>query len=130
APLDVLLAGHRVAEIKARRSRLGYTVLLWSDVTAARAQLARLEEAVALSAEAFAFFDANDRLIMGNDLYAHLVGMPLNELVGRTFPEIAATVAYKGRIVLDETPEAWLERRLKGHRSPAGHTTLRTDTGE
>jgi signal transduction histidine kinase len=67
---------------------------------------------------------------MGNDLYAHLVGMPLNELMGRTFPEIAATVAYKGRIVLDETPEAWLERRLKGHRSPAGHTTLRTNTGE
>lgn len=130
APLDVLLSDHRVVEIKARRSQSGHTVLLWSDVTAARAQLARLEEAVALSAEAFAFFDANDRLIMGNDLYAHLVGMPLNELMGRTFPEIAATVAYKGRIVLDETPEAWLERRLKGHRSPAGHTTLRTNTGE
>lgn len=130
APLDVLLSDHRVVEIKARRSQSEHTVLLWSDVTAARAQLARLEEAVALSAEAFAFFDANDRLIMGNDLYAHLVGMPLNELIGRTFPEIAATVAYKGRIVLDETPEAWLERRLKGHRSPAGHTTLRTNTGE
>ena len=130
APLDVLLSDHRVVEIKARRSPAGHTVLLWSDVTAARAQLARLEEAVALSAEAFAFFDANDRLIMGNDLYAHLIGIPLNELKGRTFPEIAATVAYKGRIVLDETPEAWLERRLKGHRSPAGHTTLRTNTGE
>lgn len=130
APLDVLLADHRVVEIKARRSPAGHTVLLWSDVTTARAQMARLQEAVALSAEAFAFFDANDRLIMGNDLYAHLVGMPLHELMGRTFPEIAATVAYKGRIVLDETPEAWLERRLKGHRSPAGHTTLRTNTGE
>ena len=130
APLDVLLSDHRVVEIKARRSPAGYTVLLWSDVTSARAQLARLQEAVSLSAEAFAFFDANDRLIMGNDLYAHLVGMPLDELMGRTFPEIAATVAYKGRIVLDETPEAWLERRLKGHRSPAGHTTLRTNTGE
>src|SRR5690606_7781015 len=33
-------------------------------------------------------------------------------------------------ILLDETPEAWLERRLKGHRAPAGATTLRTDTGE
>jgi signal transduction histidine kinase len=130
APLDVLLADHRVVEIKARRSPAGHTVLLWSDVTSARAQLARLQEAVSLSAEAFAFFDSNDRLIMGNDLYAHLVGMPLDELMGRTFPEIAATVAYKGRIVLDETPEAWLERRLKGHRSPAGHTTLRTNTGE
>jgi len=130
APLDVPLADHRVVEIKARRSENGHTILLWSDVTAARAQLTRLEEAVALSAEAFAFFDSNDRLIMGNDLYAHLIGMPLGELIGRSFPEIAATVAYKGRILLDETPEAWLERRLKGHREPAGATTLRTDTGE
>src|SRR5262245_1660969 len=56
APLDVLLSDHRVIEIKARRNPTGHTVLLWSDVTAARAQLARLEEAVALSAEAFAFF--------------------------------------------------------------------------
>lgn len=129
-PLDVPLSDRRVIEIKARRAPNGHTVLLWSDVTAARAQLARLEEAVALSAEAFAFFDSNDRLIMGNDLYAHLVGMPLDELMGKTFPEIAGTVAYKGRILLDETPEAWLERRIRGHREPAGATTLRTDTGE
>ena len=130
APLDVPLADHRVIEIKARKVRNGHTVLLWSDVTSARAQLARLEEAVALSAEAFAFFDSNDLLIMGNDLYAHLIGMPLDQLIGKPFPEIAATVAYKGRILLDETPEAWLERRLKGHREPAGATTLRTNTGE
>jgi len=130
APLDVPLADHRVIEIKARKVHNGHTILLWSDVTAARAQLTRLEEAVALSAEAFAFFDSNDRLIMGNDLYADLIGMPLDELIGKPFPEIAATVAYRGRILLDETPEAWLERRLKGHREPAGATTLRTDTGE
>jgi len=61
APCDVALAGHRVVEIKARRDRNGHTVLLWTDVTAARAQMIRLQEAVALSAEAFAFYDANDR---------------------------------------------------------------------
>ncbi|MEY4965007.1 MAG: hypothetical protein RL274_590 [Pseudomonadota bacterium] len=130
APLDVQLADRRVIEIKARRARNDRTVLLWSDVTAARAQLARLEEAVALSADAFAFFDSSDRLIMGNDLYAYLMGMPLDELLGKPFTEIAATVAYKGRIVLDKTPEAWLERRIKGHRAPVGATTLTTDTGE
>ena len=68
------LADRRVVEIKARRGQDGRTVLLWSDVTAARAQMARLEEAVALSAEAFAFFDANDRLILANELYAQLCG--------------------------------------------------------
>lgn len=129
-PRDVPLADHRVVEIKARRGRDGRTVLLWTDVTAARAQLARLQEAVALSAEAFAFYDANDQLILANDLYAHLCGVQLSELMGKTFPEIAAQVAYNGRIVLDETPEQWLERRLKGHRDPTGAVTLRTNTGE
>ncbi|HMH65404.1 MAG TPA: PAS-domain containing protein [Rhizomicrobium sp.] len=131
APCDVALAGHRVVEIKARRDRNGHTVLLWTDVTAARAQMIRLQEAVALSAEAFAFYDANDRLILANDLYAHLCGVKtLDQLMGKTFPEIAAMGAYSGRILLDETPEQWLERRLHSHRKPAGAMTLRTDTGE
>jgi two-component system cell cycle sensor histidine kinase PleC len=91
----------------------------------------RLQEAVALSAEAFAFYDANDRLILANDLYAHLCGVQtLDQLMGKTFPEIAAMGAYSGRILLDETPEQWLERRLQNHRAHAGAMTLRTNTGE
>jgi two-component system cell cycle sensor histidine kinase PleC len=131
APHDVALRDHRVVEIKARRGKDGSTVLLWTDVTAARAQLIRLQEAVALSAEAFAFYDANDRLILANDLYAHLCGVQtLDQLMGKSFPEIAAMGAYSGRILLDETPEQWLERRLHSHRAHAGAMTLRTNTGE
>jgi two-component system cell cycle sensor histidine kinase PleC len=131
APQDVPLADLRVMELKARRGKDGRTVLLWSDVTAARAQLARLEEAVALSAEAFAFFDSSDRMIMGNALYAHLCGYKsLTELKGLTFTEIASRVAHSGRIMMDETPEKWLERRLKGHRQQAGAGTFQTNTGE
>ncbi|HET7083667.1 MAG TPA: PAS-domain containing protein [Rhizomicrobium sp.] len=131
APRDVMLRDHRVVEIKARRTPGGYTLLLWTDVTAARAQLMRLQEAVALSAEAFAFYDPNDRLILANDLYAHICGMKsLDEMIGKTFPEICATVAYSGRMVFEETPEQWLERRLAKHRAAAGATTLRTNSGE
>ena len=131
APRDVALRDHRVVEIKARRGLGGHTVLLWTDVTAARAQLTRLQEAVSLSAEAFAFYDANDRLILANELYASLCGVQtLDELIGGTFPEICAKVAYSGRMILDDTPEKWLERRLQTHRSAAGAVTLRTNTGE
>jgi two-component system cell cycle sensor histidine kinase PleC len=131
APRDVALAGHRVVEIKARRTRDGRTLLLWTDVTTARAQLARLQEAVALSAEGFAFYDAGDRLILANELYAHLCGVKTVEaLIGKTFSEIATEVAHNGRIQLDETPDQWLERRLKGHRDPTGAVTIRTNTGE
>ncbi len=131
APRDLALRDHRVVEIKARRGRDSRTVLLWTDVTNARAQLARLQEAVALSAEAFAFYDSNDTLILANELYAQLCGLrSLDGLIGKTFPEIAAMVAYNGRVALDETPEHWLERRLKNHRAAAGAMTLRTNTGE
>jgi two-component system cell cycle sensor histidine kinase PleC len=130
-PRDVALSGHRVVEIKARQDPEGRAILLWSDVTSARAQMARLQEAVALSAEAFAFYDASDRLILANDLYASLCGVKtLGELMGKTFTEVATQVAYSGRIILEETPQRWLERRLKGHRAPTGAVTLRTSTGE
>lgn len=129
--LDVPLADRRVIEIKARRGMDGLTVLLWADVTAARAHMARLEEAVSLSADAFAFFDPQDRLIMGNDLYARLCGFAsVADLKGKSFGDIARIVAYSGRIVLDEAPQAWLERRLKGHNQPAGAVTLKLDSGE
>lgn len=130
APVDVALADHRVVEIKARKGREGQTVLLWSDVTAARAQMNRLEEAVAMSAEAFAFFDSNDRLAMGNALYAKICQRTLDELLGQSFTEIITAVVHSGRILLEETPESWLERRLRRHRDPAGSATLKIDTGE
>jgi PAS domain S-box-containing protein len=130
APLDVPLSDHRVMELKARHTADGHVVILWSDVTAARAQMARLEEAVRLSADAFALFDHEDRLLMGNDLYGQLVGAKLEELIGTPFPDIAARVAFNGRLALDEPPEIWLERRLKGHRQRAAHATLRTNDGK
>ncbi len=129
-PRDILLADRRVVEIKARHARDGRVVLLWSDVTAARAQFARLEEAVALSADAFAFYDPSDKLVMANELYAALVGVPLRDLVGCTFPEVVAQITHRGRLVLDEPPETWLKRRLENHRQPVGHLTIRTNGGE
>ena len=59
----------------APRARTAAPSCCGRDVTAARAQLTRLQEAVALSAEAFAFYDADDRLILANDLYAQLCGV-------------------------------------------------------
>jgi len=131
APRDISLSDRRVVELKARKSEDGCTVLLWTDVTAARAQMARLQEAVALSAEAFAFYDARDRLILANDLYAQLCGVrSLDELLGKTFSEIVTSVVHSGRLLLDGTPEEWLERRLEGHRDRVGAVTLRINSGD
>ena len=73
-PRDIPLSDGRIIEIKARRSPNGNSILLWADVTAARHQVTRLGEAIKLSADAFAFFDSQDRFLTGNPQYAQLAG--------------------------------------------------------
>ncbi len=129
APLDLPLSDGRILELKARRDAAGRAVLLWSDVTQARHHLARLEEAVALSADAVAFYDRNDRFLMGNDLYAHIAGVRLDMLKGRDFISVVTDAARSGRVLFDVPVEDWLARRLAGHRAESAAQTLRTREG-
>jgi two-component system cell cycle sensor histidine kinase PleC len=125
APRDIALADGRFIEIKARRTPSGFAILLWSDVTAARHHYGRLEDAIALSAEAFAFFDARDRFVLGNDEYAKLAGVPdAAQLEGLTFTEIVTRAVTNGPFAIEGKFEDWLKRRLEGHRSPAAAYTL------
>jgi PAS domain S-box-containing protein len=128
APRDLLLSDGRVLEIKARRDGAGRAVLLWSDVTQARHHLGRLEEAIGLSADAVAFYDRDERFLMGNDRYAQLAGTSLAELRGASFRDVV-TRAVRGGHIQQEMPEKdWLARRLVSHRAEASaHTVKATD---
>ena len=128
-PRDIPLADGRIIEIKARRAPNGNSILLWADVTAARHQVTRLREAIKLSADAFAFFDSQDRFLTGNPQYAQLAGLSLEELRGRPFEDIIRDVAHSGRLALDVTPEEWIQRRMRGHRAAASADTLQTARG-
>ena len=128
-PRDLPLADKRVLEIKARRTQAGFCVLLWSDVTAARAQMARLHEVITLTADAFAFYDSDDRFVMGNELYAQLAGVTLDSIRGEKFTAVIRKVMAGGNVVIDLPPTEWLARRLRGHREPASALTLRTRSG-
>lgn len=128
-PRDIALADGRIIEIKARRDRNGQVILLWNDVTDARHQLARLEEAIRLSADAFAFYDSHDRFVTGNVLYSQLAGVKLEDLKGQSFEQIVLHVASSGRLALDVPVEEWVERRLRGHRSTTSADTLLTASG-
>jgi two-component system cell cycle sensor histidine kinase PleC len=128
-PRDVPLADGRIIEIKARRAPNGNAILLWADVTAARHQVTRLGEAIKLSADAFAFFDAQDRFLTGNAQYAQLAGQTPETLEGRPFESIITEVARSGRIALEVTPEEWIQRRLRGHRAVASADTVQTTSG-
>jgi two-component system cell cycle sensor histidine kinase PleC len=128
-PRDIPLADGRIIEIKARRAPNGNSILLWADVTAARHQVTRLGEAIKLSADAFAFFDSQDRFLTGNPQYAQLAGSSLEELRGRTFETIITAVAHSGRLALDVTPGEWVQRRMRGHRAVTCADTLQTLRG-
>ena len=128
-PRDIPLADGRIIEIKARRASNGNSILLWADVTAARHQVTRLGEAIKLSADAFAFFDSQDRFLTGNPQYAQLSGLSLEELRGRSFEDIIHSVAHSGRLALDVTPEEWIQRRMRGHRAATSADTLQTVRG-
>jgi len=128
-PRDIPLADGRIIEIKARRAPNGNAILIWADVTAARHQVTRLGEAITLSADAFAFFDAQDRFLTGNAQYAQMAGLSLVELSGRSFEKIITDAAHSGRIALDVTPEEWIQRRLRSHHASSSADTIQTTRG-
>jgi signal transduction histidine kinase len=130
-PLDIRLSDGRVVEIKARRTRRGYWIALWSDVTYARRAQARLEDAVALSADAFAFFDHNDVLSMCNDAYASFYGRRhATEIIGKRFADMIAHAYDANLVAAGEDRESWIARRVGAHRAPAGIMTVELANGE
>jgi len=130
APLDVQMLDGRVIEIKARRDGHEGAILLWTDVTHERHQFARLEEAIRLSADAFAFYDARDNFVTGNDIYAQLAGKPVVALRGRSFESIITEIVHSDRLAIDVPPEDWIARRLRGHRQQSSADTLLTCDGK
>jgi two-component system cell cycle sensor histidine kinase PleC len=131
APLDIPLADGRIVEIKARRTRDGGWIALWSEVTAARIAQSRLEEVVSLTADAFAFFDRHDRVTVANDAYAAFFGFPSKaELLGKSFGELMERARVSKRIEHREPPDQWVARRVEAHRDPAGVMTVELKTGE
>jgi two-component system cell cycle sensor histidine kinase PleC len=129
-PRDVALADGRIVEIKARRTASGGWIALWTDVTAARHVLGRLQNAIALSADAFAFFDSKDRLVLCNGEYAELHGARAPEdLIGQSFRELVNGQAKRGLVAAADGADAWIERRLEIHGVPAGAMTVEMTSG-
>ena len=130
-PRDIALADGRIIEIKARRTVSGGWIALWTDVTAARHVLGRLQNAIALSADAFAFYDRNDTLVLCNAEYAEINGKETaDELIGCKFRDLVDDIAARGRIVMNAGAEAWVRRRLELHQRPAGAMTVEDVSGK
>ena len=110
----------------AHATPIGNAILLWSDVTAARHQFARLQRSHPAVGRRLRLFRRQDRFLTGNALYAQLAGMPLAELSGRPSRRIITRwrIAAASRWMC--TPEEWVQRRLRGHRATTSADTLQT----
>ena len=128
-PFDLALADGRVIEIKSRRVPQGGWIVLWSDVTAARAALGRLNTAIELSADAFAFFDHRDKLVVCNKEYANLHGRGVEQLRGVEFKTLLESAVQAERVRIDGDKQSWMARRLDLHASSAGAMTLEMTSG-
>ena len=128
-PFDLLLADGRIVEIKSRRTPEGGWIALWTDVSEARHAFGRLKDAIELTADAFAFFDLGDRLIVCNQDYAVLHGRPIEKMRGVTFEELLRDSMARDRVRVEGDRAAWIERRLDLHRAPAGALTLEMTSG-
>ena len=130
APRDIPLSDGRIVEIKARRTKSGGWIALWSDVTGARQAYARLQKAIELSADAFAFFGRNDELVLCNDEYAAIHGKPSPEqMIGHRFRDLLEKQVARGLIATPEGAEAFIARRLEQHGEAAGAMTIETADG-
>ncbi len=128
APRDITLADGRIIEIKTRRTAERGWIALWSDVTQARQDVERLHTVIALTADAFAFYDRHDRLTLCNEEYAQLNGVssPL-ELAGLSFKDVIGRFAHHAIAPTDV--RAWMQKRLEAHLLPAGAMTVEMKSG-
>lgn len=130
APRDIHMADGRIIEIKTRATADGGWIALWSDATSARHAMGRLGTAIELSADAFAFWDADDRLIMCNPEFAKLHGIRhCDDLQGERFEDLIRDVAQRRLVTLDGDAEAWIGKRLETHRARAGALTVQLANG-
>ncbi|GAA0567122.1 PAS domain-containing sensor histidine kinase [Rhizomicrobium electricum] len=123
APRDLPLSDGRIIEVKTRKTPNGGWIILWSDVTLARHNLEHLRAAIALSADAFAFYDRYDRLTLCNDEYAALNGVTSPDAIkGFGFNDLVERIANTTVAAPDRA--AWIEKRHELHRVPAGAMTM------
>jgi diguanylate cyclase (GGDEF)-like protein len=122
-------SGGRWVRVHERRMRDGGLVGVRIDVTAevvgrAAAEQAtqRLQDAIDALPEAFALFDADDRLVVWNERYAQTYARSATRIrAGAPFVEMLLLGLAQGQYPQARgREEAWLAERLQAHRHPAG----------
>jgi PAS domain S-box-containing protein len=92
----------------------------------------RLSEAIESISEGFAYYDAEDRLVVCNSCYREMLypGLEVDSATGTTFESIARRAAERGYIKDAEgRVEEWVAERLLQHRNPGESQMQRRGNG-
>lgn len=128
-PIDIELSDGRIVEIKARPTKDGGWIALWSDVTHARHTLMRFEDVTELSTDAVAFYDEADRLIACNEGYSSLVGgVSPEQLKGLSFVDILKRAVESDQFLIDPDVD-FVAQRIGMRQVPSAVYTLQTKAG-
>lgn len=88
------------------------------DAAAAHTQL---REALNASSEGFAYYDAEDRLVVCNDRYREIYAATGTALqIGARFEDMLRSGLDLGQYADAEDAEAWLRQRMQEHANPTG----------
>jgi PAS domain S-box-containing protein len=128
-PIHVLISYPQVAYHGGRISFVGGKRVLWIyDITALKkAEEARLRseqrlvEAIESISEGFAYYDAEDRLVLCNSCYREMLhsGVDADITPGTSFESIIRNAAERGDVEDAEgRVEEWIAQRLHQHRNP------------
>jgi NO-binding membrane sensor protein with MHYT domain/nitrogen-specific signal transduction histidine kinase len=116
------IAQRRAAETELRRNRENLEREVAARTAALAASETRLVDAIEILPEAFALFDADDRLVICNALYRGLSEATRRHAkAGITFEELVRLHVGQDAWVIGElTAEEWIQRRLAQHRGVGG----------
>jgi diguanylate cyclase (GGDEF)-like protein len=128
-PHITAVTGERWVRVHERRTRDGGLVGVRIDVTeevlgraAAEHASQRMQDAIDALPEAFALYDADDRLVACNERYRQVYDRSAGLIhVGMRFEDILRHGLARGQFPQAlGREEAWLAERLRAHRHPAG----------
>jgi PAS domain S-box-containing protein len=130
-PIEVKWSGNRWMRISERRTSDGGYVGIWSDVTEIKRLGQLLEDAVDALPDAFAIFDAEDRLAVCNDLYiTPKVRAAVGDPIGHRYEDLYRLYAeLELNLTEPAARDAWLADRLEKHRNP-GEDPYEVITGD
>jgi PAS domain S-box-containing protein len=96
---------------------------------AAKLSADRLVSAVETIEDAFALFDASDRLVLCNSVYRGLLGDATGPLIGKSYEELIDVWMRDLAFASDEEGASFREERLAGRRDPKGAFEVHTMDG-